>query len=155
MNPRQGPERPRTTIFGFIEFCLRRLGVSPRPPYREGRAHGYTRAVPRCQGTSAGRSNLGVRHLAHRSARPSAFEAKRRRVCEKISNCTPFQSLCGFFVKRGLCLLTNDLKINPRFGMHTFPNICVQKSKVAHHVRSCITDFPSHVFFFIPKIVFT
>ena len=33
------------------------------------------------------------------------FEAKRRRVCEKISNCTPFQSLDGVSVKRGLCLL--------------------------------------------------
>ena len=112
----------------LFEFCLRRLGVSPRPPYREGSAHGYTRAVPRCQGTSAGRSNLGVRHLAQRPARPSAlaFGSQARRVCEqisnctpfhaklhtlsceKISNCTPFQSLCGFFDKRGLCLLSKS-----------------------------------------------
>ena len=81
--------------------------------------------MPRCQGTSAGRSNLGVRHLA---ARPSAlaFGSQARRVCEqisnctpfhaklhtlsceKISNCTPFQSLCGFFDERGLCLLSKS-----------------------------------------------
>ena len=127
----------------------------PPDPHREGSAHGYTRAVPRCQGTSAGRSNLGVRHLAQRPARPSAlaFGSQARRVCEqisnctpfhaklhtlsceKISNCTPFQSLCGFFVKRGLCLLS--------------------KSKVAHDVRSCNTEHHGHVFFSYQKLVFT
>ena len=141
-----GPERPRKTTCVCSNFASGGWGCPP-DPHREGSAHGYTRAVPRCQGTSAGRSNLGVRHL-ERAARPSAF----RKRGAFASNCTPFRK-------------PNEARLRKNFELHTLSKplrlFCQKRSLSFAKIKSCTPREVLHYgtswsrVFFIPKIVFT